>query len=107
MHNGVWFAASSVQGPWAVATALPAVIYSIPPSSPLYYVTYVQIYAVTPQAVVAGYTPGYLGTVATPDGVVVYGTGYTYVPYIGPTVWYSSPVTYGYAASLTWTPWTS
>jgi hypothetical protein len=107
VHNGVWFAASAVQGPWTVATAIPAVIYSIPPSAPLYYVTYVKIYAVTPQAVVVGYTPGYMGTVTTPDGVVVYGTGYTYVPYIGPTVWYAPPVTYGYAASLTWTPWTS
>src|SRR5262245_58457030 len=106
VQNGVWFAAASVQGPWTVATAIPAAIYSIPPSSPLYYVTYVKIYAVTPQSVVVGYTPGYMGTVATPDGVVVYGTGYTYVPYIGPTVWYGSPVTYGYAADLTWTPWT-
>ena len=106
VQNGVWFAAASGQGPWTVATAIPAVIYSIPPSSPLYYVTHVKIYAVTPQAVVVGYTPGYMGTVATPDGVVVYGTGYTYVPYIGPTVWYGPPVTYGYAADLTWTPWT-
>src|SRR5262249_7035130 len=106
VQNGVWFAAASAQGPWAVATTIPAVIYSIPPSSPLYYVTSVKIYAVTPQAVVVGYTPGYMGTVATPDGVVVYGTGYTYVPYIGPTVWYAPPVTYGYAAALSWTPWT-
>ena len=64
VQNGVWFAAASVQGPWTVATAIPAVIYSIPPSSPLYYVTHVKIYAVTPQAVVVGYTPGYMGTVA-------------------------------------------
>ena len=27
-----------------------------------------------------GYTPGYLGTVVAPDGVVVYGTGYVYEP---------------------------
>ena len=86
VDNGVWFAAASAPGPWTVATAIPAVIYAIPPSSPLYYVTYVKMYAVTPQAVVVGYTPGYMGTVATPDGVVVYGTGYTYVPYIGPTL---------------------
>ena len=85
---------------------MPAVIYSIPPSSPLYYVTYVRVYDVTPQYVVVGYTPGYLGTVVTPGGVVVYGTGYTYVPYIGATVWYPPPVTYGYAAALAWTPWT-
>src|SRR5215510_14301910 len=106
VENGVWFTASSAQGPWVVATSVPAAIYSIPPSSPLYYVTYVKIYDVTPQYVVVGYTPGYMGTVVTTDGVVVYGTGYTYVPYIGTSVWYPLPVTYGYAANPTWTPWT-
>src|SRR5262249_57620729 len=38
--------------------------------------------------------------------VVVYGTGYTYAPYISSTVWYAPPITYGYAANPTWTPWT-
>ena len=40
-----------------------------------------------------GYTPGYLGTVVTPDGTVVYGTGYAYQPWIGDT-WYAAPATY-------------
>ncbi|HEX7230434.1 MAG TPA: autotransporter [Candidatus Binatia bacterium] len=106
VQNGVWFTASSAQGPWVVATSIPASIYSIPPSSPLYYVTYVKIYDVTPQSVVVGYTPGYMGTVVTTENVVVYGTGYTYVPYITPAVWYAPPITYGYAANPTWTPWT-
>ncbi len=106
VHNGVWFTSSSLNGHWVVATSVPAVIYSIPPSSPVYYVTYVKIYDVTPSYVVVGYTPGYMGTVVDSAGVVVYGTGYAYVPYIGPTVWYSPPITYGYAANPTWTPWT-
>ena len=106
VQNGVWFVASSVQGPWVAATTVPSVIYTIPPSSPLYYVTYVQIYDATPQYVVVGYTPGYMGVVVTSDGVVVYGTGYTYVPYVAASVWYPLPVTYGYAANPTWTPWT-
>jgi hypothetical protein len=106
VQSGLWFTAASVQGPWAVATSVPAVIYSIPPSSPLYYVTNVYVYAATPQYVVVGYTPGYMGTVVASDGVVVYGTGYTYAPYIGATAWYPPPVTYGYAANLAWTPWT-
>src|SRR5262245_30954423 len=106
LQSGVWFTASTVQGPWVVATSIPATIYSIPPSSPIYYVTYARIYQVTPQWVVVGYTPGYMGTIVTADGVVVYGTGYYYVPYIGATVWYPPPVTYGYAANPTWTPWT-
>jgi hypothetical protein len=106
VQNGVWFVAASVLGPWAVATSIPAVIYTIPPSSPLYYVTYVQIYDATPEYVVVGYTPGYMGVVVTSDGVVVYGTGYSYVPYVSSSVWYPPPVTYGYAANPTWTPWT-
>ncbi len=106
VQNGVWFTAPAVQGPWTVATSVPAAIYSIPPDSPLYYVTYVNIYDVTPQYVVVGYTPGYMGTVVTTGGVVVYGTGYTYSSYIAPGVWYPAPVTYGYAANPTWTPWT-
>ncbi|HXJ78401.1 MAG TPA: autotransporter [Candidatus Methylomirabilis sp.] len=106
LQAGVWFTASSVQGPWVVATYIPPSIYSIPPSSPIYYATYAQIYDVTPQWVVVGYTPGYMGTIVTGDGVVVYGTGYYYTPYIGATVWYPPPVTYGYAANPTWTPWT-
>jgi hypothetical protein len=104
--GGVWFSASSLVGPWAVAAYVPATIYSIPPSSPLYYVTYVRVYEATPTTVIVGYTPGYMGTVVASDGVVVYGTGYAYAPYIGTTVWYPPPVTYGYAAAATWTPWT-
>src|SRR5207342_10027 len=34
-QDGVWFVAASVNGPWQVADSVPAVIYSIPPSSPV------------------------------------------------------------------------
>ena len=77
LQNGVWFVGPSVQGPWAVATTVPPVIYSIPPSSPLHYVTYVYVYRATPQVVYVGYTPGYY-SVYVSNGVVVYGTGYYY-----------------------------
>jgi hypothetical protein len=106
VQNAVWFTAPSATGPWIVAAAVPSAIYSIPPSSPISYVTYVRVYDVTTQYVVVGYTPGYYGTVVTAGGVVVYGTGYPYVSYIGATVWYPPPVTYGYAAAVAWTPWT-
>lgn len=106
VRGGVWFNSTTLQGPWAVATSVPAVIYSIPPSSPLYYVTYVKIYDYTSQYVVVGYTPGYMGVYVAPGGVVVYGTGYTYVPYVGTTVYYPPPATYGYAANPLWNPWT-
>ncbi len=94
---GLWFTAPALSGPWLVAASVPEAIYTIPPSSPLYYVTYVRIFGATLGFVYEGYTPGYLGTVATPEGVVVYGTGYTYQPWIG-SAWYPPPATYGIAA---------
>ncbi|MFJ3051174.1 carbohydrate-binding family V/XII [Pseudomonas nitroreducens] len=100
VSNGVWFTAPSPTGPWQVAAEVPAAIYGIPPSSPLYYVTYVHIYSATPQTVVVGYTPGYLGVVVNSDGTVVYGTGYTYPAYVSSTVYYGYPPTYGYGAGF-------
>ncbi len=101
LKDGVWFSAMTVNGPWAVATAVPAVIYTIPPSSPVHYVTYVYIYDYTPQYVTIGYTPGYYGTVVAPGNVVVYGTGYVYPVYVG-VYWYPPPPTYGYGAGFAW-----
>jgi hypothetical protein len=102
LKDGVWFGASAPTGPWTVATVVPAVIYTIPPSSPLHYVTYVHVYGSTPQTVYVGYTPGYYGTVVAPSSVVVYGTGYVYPPvYVG-AYWYPPPPTYGYGAGFGW-----
>ncbi len=101
---GVWFTAPQLTGPWAIATSVPAAIYSIPPSAPIYYVTYVRIYEATPQYVYEGYTPGYLGVVVAPYGTVVYGTGYVYSPWIG-TLWYPPPYTYGVAAAPVYNPY--
>ena len=95
VQNGVWFVAGGPSGAWTVATTVPAAIYTIPPSSPLHYVTYVRVYSSTTTTVLVGYTPGYYGTVMSSDGVVVYGTGYVYPPYVG-TVWYPYPPSYGY-----------
>lgn len=100
VSNGVWFVAPSATGVWQVATEVPAAIYDIPPSSPVYYVTYVHIYSVTPQNVVVGYTPGYLGVVVNSSGTVVYGTGYTYPAYVSETTYYGYPPTYGYGAGF-------
>jgi hypothetical protein len=101
VYNGVWFAGTSARGPWVVAAKVPAVIYSIPVSSPLHYVTYVRVYGSTPEVVYVGYTPGYYGTVVTSSNVVVYGTGWYYPPYVG-AYWYGSPYTYGYGVAFTW-----
>jgi hypothetical protein len=99
VQNGVWFGATAAAGPWAVAATVPAVIYTIPASSPLHYVTYVRVYSSTPTTVFVGYTPGYYGTVMTTDGTVVYGTGYAYPVYVG-AVWYPPPPTYGWGVGF-------
>ena len=103
LQVGVWYYATALTGPWYVAPAVPAVIYTIPPTSPLHYVTYVQVYGSTAQVVYVGYTPGYMGTVVAPDGVVVYGTGYSYPTYVT-TVWYPPPATYGVMAQPVYNP---
>jgi hypothetical protein len=107
LDNGIWFFAESSAGPWTAATSVPAAIYTIPPSSPLHYVTYVRIYDSTRETVSVGYTPGYVGSYVTSESTVVYGTGWVYRPWIG-TVWYSPPVTWGFGFSYWrtwWNPW--
>ena len=104
-QNGVWFTSDSSHGPWVIAASVPTVIYTIPPSSPLHYVTYVRVYRADAQYVWVGYTPGYYGTVISADGTVVYGTGYVYAPYVTSTIYVAYPSTYGYSSSMTWTPW--
>ncbi|WP_438298754.1 autotransporter [Pseudomonas sp. NMS19W] len=106
VENGIWFVATAVAGPWTVASSVPAVIYSIPPNSPMHYLTYVKVYEASGDTVVVGYTPGYQGSTLDPaTGVVVYGTGYPYTPWVG-TVWYGPPVTYGFGVAIRYTPWT-
>jgi hypothetical protein len=103
VQNGVWFKGASPNGPWLVATEVPAVIYSIPASSPLHYVTYVRVYGDSGDDVYVGYTPGYYGTVVS-DDVVVYGTGYSCDPWIGAD-WYGCPTTYGFNVDFGYDPW--
>jgi len=103
---GAWFVAPSPSGPWMLADSVPAVVYTIPPTSPLYPVTYVRVYAVTPTVVTFGFTSGYLlGYVSS--GVLVYGTGYYYPPVIiaGPIPIYY-PYPYTYAGAVWYNPGT-
>src|SRR5208337_4155910 len=58
--NAVLFVGTSPTGPWALADSVPQAIQTIPPASPYYNLTYVQVYAVTPAAVTYGYTAGYM-----------------------------------------------
>ena len=85
LQDGVWFVGQSPAGPWQLAREVPEEIYQIPPSSPLYNVTYVRVYQTEPEAVWYSYTTGYLsGFLAW--GTYLYGTGWSYSPY-----WYSWP----------------
>jgi hypothetical protein len=101
--EAVWYVAPGPLGPWAVATSVPSEVQKIPPASPVYNVKYVTIYQATPQVVYVGYTPGYVGCYPW-NGAVVYGTGYAYVPYVSPVVYYPRPVTWGF--NVNYNPWT-
>lgn len=104
VDNGVWFTSTSPMGPWTAAASVPDVVYTIPPSCPIYNVTYVRIYKATPTLIYCGYTPGYYGTVVSNEGVVVYGTGWRYPCWLG-SVWIGNPWTYGWGVSFTWSSW--
>jgi len=98
-YQGAWFAAPAPNGPWVLATTVPQVIYTIPPASPVYPCTYVKVYASTPTTVTYGYTAGYTMSYVS-AGVIVYGTGYYYPPYIYPApipIYYPYPYTYSAA----------
>lgn len=104
-YQGIWFVSRSPAGPWKTADSVPQIIYTIPPASPVYNVTYVVVSNPTPTTVQTSYSSGYLGVFVlgmTVGAVVVYGTGYYYPPYIyyGPRypIYYPYPYTYGVAA---------
>ncbi len=82
-YEGAWFVGTSPDGPWTMADSVPRAIYAIPPSVPVYNVTYVEAYAATPEAVTFGATAGYMLGFAT-AGVLAYGTGYYYPPVVLP-----------------------
>jgi hypothetical protein len=103
-YQGVWFVSPSPNGPWKTADSIPPVIYTIPPTSPVYNVTYVVVSNPTPTTVEMSYTSGYMGAFVMGVAVgatIVYGTGYYYPPYVywGPhPIYYPYPCTYGVAA---------
>lgn len=74
-HNGVWFLSGTPLGPWAVCTSVPAAIYTIPPSCPIYNCTYVKVYSSTPTTVTVGYTSGYSGAYVAATGALMFGAG--------------------------------
>lgn len=99
-HQGAWFVSASPAGPWALAESVPQVVYTIPPSSPMYPVTYVTVQSYDPASVTYAYTAGYMMGFIT-AGVLVYGTGYYYPPYVYPgRVPVYMPYPYSYAGGV-------
>ena len=96
--QGVWYEANSPNGPWKVSVAPPKQVNNLPPTNPHYNAKYVQVYDATDDVAYVGYTPGYTGSYVEGD-TVVYGTGYSYPPYVSNTEYIPYPATYGYAAT--------
>jgi len=104
--QGVWFMSVAPQGPWKTAASVPQEIYTIPPSSPVYNVTYVTQTTTPSGEIEASSTAGYLGMfiIGVAVGATVsYGTGYYYPPYFyyGPypyPIYRPYPITYGVGA---------
>ena len=104
--QGVWFMSPNAQGPWTTASSVPQVIYTIPPSSPVYNVTYVTQTTTSSGTVQSSHTAGYLGAFVigvAVGAVIANGTGYYYPPYIyrppyGYPVYRPYPVPYGYGS---------
>jgi hypothetical protein len=96
--QAVWFVSASATGPWEAADSIPDEISTIPPSSPVYNTTYVQVYESDEESVTYGYTSGYWG-VFLAYGVMVYGSGWYYPPYYYYGPYHPYPVYWGYPYS--------
>jgi len=104
-YQGVWFVSTGAAGAWSLATSIPEEIYKIPPSSPVYDVTYVTLEPddngsddwVT-YAAAGGYTGMMIGW-----GCTVWGTGWYYPPYY----WYGGyyPIYYPYWRTYGYGSW--
>jgi hypothetical protein len=104
--QAVWFMSAAPTGPWKVASSVPKEIYTIPPSSPVYNITYVTQTQTSPETVESDSTAGYLGMFLVGAAVgltIAYGTGYYYPPYFyyppyGYPIYRPYPITYGVGA---------
>ncbi|NWG75427.1 MAG: hypothetical protein HXY24_12590 [Rubrivivax sp.] len=104
--QGIWFMSTTAEGPWTTASSIPREIYTIPPSSPVYNVTYVTQTTTPSGTVESSHTAGYLGAfvVGVAAGAIICGgTGYYYPPYYyypryAYPIYHPYPRTYGWAA---------
>jgi hypothetical protein len=96
-YQAVWFVGKSPEGPWEAADKVPEQVYSIPPSAPVYHTSYVYVYDTDPDWVTYGYLPGYYGTYYA-WGVMAFGTGWYYDPYVYDGYYWPYGYTYGAGA---------
>ncbi len=109
--EAAWYRADTPTGPWRVTTVVPEEIFAIPPSDPLYPVTFVRPAGNQPRDDEArfSYTEGYNG-MYTIGRRAVEGTGWSYSPWVGfppagPVYW-GYPHTYGWPRHTYWGgPW--
>lgn len=85
-QDAVWFSGPAAIGPWRTCLLVPPMIYTIPPSYPIYRVTYVRTEAgLTDDVVVSSYTAGYFGAYVAgvaSGAALVWGTGWNYPSYV-------------------------
>lgn len=101
-ESGVWFYSGTPNGPWTTAPSVPSQIYTIPPSSPVYNVTYVTQTTSANGYVDASYTAGYFGTFImgmAVGAIIADGSGYWYPPYYHYPAYGGYPVYRPYAAT--------
>ena len=100
-HEAAWYRSSKATGPWKVTIQVPEEIYTIPPSDPLYPVTFVRPLGNQPRDDEArfSYTEGYNG-MYTIGRRVVQGTGWDYRPWVG--TWSGYPMVLGYPPTYGW-----
>ncbi len=113
-QDAVWFVSTSSTGPWAVCKDVPDEIYDIPPSSPVYRVTYVTVEKDDDDddgEVTCSYTAGYFGSFVAGMALgecLMWGTGYYYPPYVGWWGHYPAyyPYHYSYGCAAAYNRWT-
>jgi hypothetical protein len=104
-YQGVWFMAANANGPWTIATSVPAEIYEIPASSQAHNVTYVTIEeddnADDDWVTYSAYA-GYEGMMIA-WGCAIWGTGWYYPPYYWTGGYY--PIYYPYGRTYGYGSW--
>ena len=94
--EGAWYRSADAQGPWAATDDVPDAIYDIPPESPAYPVTEVQVAEHTGYEDISYTAPsGASSDIYVYNGVPVYSTGWMYAAYYG-SWYYPRYPSYGY-----------